>query len=245
MSFQTLTISMAYNRPQIIRSSIDQFYKTTEVPTTHLIVDQCWPLEREEMEHVFKYMSQTYGCKILRPGKNLGLAKGFNWALEQESFPDNGGVIGYDPDSWPVSPGWDLAMCHKFVSHPSVAWFSLWHPHAERELLTEKRGERQEDGTVRVTSAVMNSVCMFRRGWLRACGGLYEANALYGGLEVHMWKRLQDHKQGWLFLPDYREDFWPWPEMIDTRYREWKWATTHGGEPQIEFGRWLQLKGFL
>ena len=39
MSFQTLTISMAYNRPQIIRSSIDQFYKTTEVPTTHLIVD--------------------------------------------------------------------------------------------------------------------------------------------------------------------------------------------------------------
>ena len=246
-AYRTLTISMAYGPPKIIQTSIAQFYRTTQVPTEHLIVDQCWPLDREEMEHVFGYLAREYGCKVVRPGRNLGLAKGFNWALEQVPFPDNGGVIGYDPDSWPVTPGWDRAMCDAFVRYPWASWFSLWHPHAERELLAEGRGQVLENDAslVKAKSAVMNSVCMFRRGWLRACGGLYEAHHYYGGLEVHMWPKLVEHKTQWLFLKNYREEFWPYPEMIDVNYRAWKWATCHLGEKQIEFGEWLKLKGLI
>lgn len=247
MKFRTQTISLCYNPPAVIEASIDQFYATTVVETQHLLVDQCWPLEREAMEAVFQRLSQKYGCEVLRPGKNLGLARGFNWALSERPFPRNGMVIGYDPDSWPVTFAWDHAMCEEFVRRPDTAWFSLWHPHAERELLQERRGtvDPSNPFIVTATSAVMNSVCGFRRGWLEDCGGLYEANNFYGGLESHMWQRLVDHKMKWIFLRDFHEDFWPKPELLDTRYRDYKWLTTHGGEKQVEFPEWLKLKGYL
>lgn len=244
MSYRTLTISLVYNRPEIVEKSIEQFYRTTLVPTTHVLVDQCWPLEREKMEHVFQRLSERHGCQILRPGKNLGLARGFNWALDQVPFPDNGAVIGYDPDSWPVTQGWDLALCQAFDKYSEAAWFSLWHPHAERELLAEKRGhvDESDPSIVWADRAVMNSVCAFHRGWLAKVGGLRELNPRYGGLEVHTWPRLVEAKRRWLFLRDFREEFWPWPEMVDLNYRLWKIATTQGGEVQIDFADWIKKK---
>ena len=242
MKYKVWAISLLYNDPAIIIKSIQQYKKTSDqnmVQTQHVFVWQHWPLGgKGELQ----FLAEELGAIWLDAGENLGLHRGFNYALDNIQIPDNAGVIGYDPDSWPVDYGWDRAMCEFFVSDPKSAWISLWHPHAERELITEGRGLvlKENPKVVQVKSPVMNSVCMFRKGWLRECGGIHEVNPYYGGLEVHTWNRLKDWK--WLFLKDYREDYWPNPEMVNPLYREWKWVTTHGKEKQIEFGEWLKKR---
>lgn len=243
MNPSVLTISMCYNRPEIILRSIQQYYKTKHpsVNTEHVLVDAHWPLERERMLGVFQFLKDSYGCRVIDPGKNLGLCGNFNYALEQVPFPDNGGVIGYDPDSWPIDFGWDMAMCEKFEKHPDVAWISLFHPQAKSELIDQKRGT--EDGDiVWVNGPVMNSVCMFRKGWLRKCGGLLEMQPFYGGLEVHTWRRLREQQAKWIFLKNYREGHWPYPELVDKQYQQWKWVTNHGGEKQTDFAEWIKSR---
>lgn len=236
------SISLCYNDPAVIRESILQYRRTKhpDVETVHVFVDQHWPIDYSEFKSQVMALTEEVGGVYLDPGRNLGLTAGFNWALGQLAIPDNAGVIGYDPDSWPVTPGWDMAMCRALVSDPELAWISLWHPHADRELLEQRRGRDLGDGKVLVKSAVLNSVCMWSRGWLRECQGIYEKLPYYGGLEVFTFPRLGKRK--WVFLKDYREDFWPMPELLNPLYREWKWATTHGGQKQIEFGTWLKQR---
>ncbi len=243
MRHKVWAIHLCYNEPEIIERSIQQYIATSspEIETIHVFVDQHWPLFYASFAKSIRALaSEIPGSIVLDPGKNLGLHEGFNWALSQLPIPDNAGVIGYDPDSWPVTPGWDLAMCRTFVRDSKAAWISLWHPHAQRELIEEGKGLLL-GYEVLVKRPVMNSVCMFRMEWLRKCGGLTEQLPYYGGLEIHQWARLEGWK--WIFLCGFVEDFWPWPDMVNVNYREWKWATTHGREQQIEFGAWLRKKG--
>lgn len=246
--FKVWAVSLCFNKPEVIRQSLRQYRATSspDVETVHVLVDQHWPLDQPKTSQELRSLADELGGLYLRPERNLGLARGFNWAVNQLPIPDNAGIIGYDPDSWPVDPCWDLAMCDAFVRFPEAAWFSLWHPHAERELIADRRAKEIFPGTLyEVTSPVMNSVCMIRKKWFREVGGFHEENPLYGGLEIHMWRRLEQSKAKWIFLRNYREAFWPNPEILDTRYRDWKWATTHGREPQIPFGDWLKKRGLV
>lgn len=241
--YKVWAVSLCYNDFEVIGMSLRQYRATSspQVETVHVLVDQHWPLGGDSRASKLRGLAESMGGLYLDPGANLGLARGFNWAVSQLPIPDNAMIVGYDPDSWPVDFGWDEAMCDLFVARPDVAWFSLWHPHAQRELLEENRGEDLGDGTVRAKSAVMNSVCGWRKKWFREVGGLHEVNEKYGGLESHTFPRLGNWK--WIFLKNFREDYWPKPEILNGDYRTWKWATTHGGEKQIDFGDWLILKG--
>lgn len=228
---------------EIVADSIAQYYRTKskEVETVHVLLDQHWPLEREKTREHLQAIAKQYGCLYIDSGRNRGLHEGFNYALSQLTIPDNAMVIGYDPDSYPVTIGWDMAMCEVFVADPRIQWLSLWHQHATRQLLHEGAGMHLEmihgHRVRQVSRAVMNSVCGFRMGWLRRIGGLYEVLPKYGGLEVHMWPKIDGR---WVFLEDFQEQ----PALYDRMnplYKEWKWRTAHLGEPQIDFGEWLKL----
>lgn len=244
--YKVWAITLCYNEPSVIETSIRQYRATSrdDVETVHVLVDQSWPVgDALGRAARLKALASEVNGVYLDPGRNLGLAKGFNWAAAQFPIPDNAMLIGYDGDSWPVTPGWDGAMADLFVQRLDVAWFTLWHPHADRELLAERRGTDLGDGTVQVNSPCINSVCGWRMGWFRKSGGIQELQPFYGGLEVHTFKKLEGWK--WIFLKNFREDYWPYPEMLNPHYRTWKHVTNHGGEKQIEFGDWLKLKGLV
>jgi hypothetical protein len=137
-------------------------------------------------------------------------------------------------------------MCQVFVADPKVVWLSLWHPHSTRELIQEGRGKPSEIlGGQRVREAavpVMNSVCGFRRGWLRQVGGLHEDSAFYGGLECCMWEKVKKHGR-WVFLEDYKEDL-HFHDRVSPHYRDWKWAHAHQGL-KGSFEDYLRGKGIL
>lgn len=245
MNYKVFTISMCHNDPAIIEESIAQYYATKHpsVQTEHVLVDAHWPIDYPNFRKRIEALAQRFGCRLEDPGKNLGLHGNFNYAWNRMAIPDNAMVIGYDPDSWPVTPGWDLAMCEAFVGGANIGWLSLWHQHAERELFTE--GRRKAEGVVKGVRLVylkfpcLNSVCGFRQSFLRKAGGLFEQNPYYGGLECDLWPQLQSQGLEWVFLRDYQEA--PHFEgRQDPRYRDWKYATTHLKQKQVSFEEWVK-----
>lgn len=231
MSFKVWTITLCFNDPDIIADSLKQYYATKSplVRTRHLLVDQHWPIGKNAARRALEALARDYNAVLLDPGRNLGLHEGFNFALRSEPIPGNAGVIGYDPDSWPLTEGWDLGMCQVFVADPSINWISLWHEHAYRQLIQEGAAhaivETLNSVDVQtIKRPVMNSVCMFRAGWLQQVGGLWEGNSHYGGLEVCMWEKIKPGR--WVFLPGFREDL-RLHARVNPLYREYKWRHAH------------------
>jgi hypothetical protein len=248
MSYTVWTISLCYNDPDIIEESMRRLIETTsrDVNNNIVMVDQHWPIDRENTRDKLIRIADDVGATLLDPGKNLGLHGGFNWALFSQAIPDNAMVIGYDPDSYPDTPGWDKAMCDLFVADEKIVWMSLWHPHATRELITEKKSkpfERISGHRIREVSApVINSVCGFRMGFLRATVGLTEPSKFYGGLECAMWESVKKHGR-WVFLEDYVERLW-FHDRVNPDYRDWKWEHAHRGYP-YDFSHYLSERGKL
>lgn len=249
--FKTWAISLLFNDADIIEKSLTQYLATTDsetVETQHVFVWQHWPLEKKSTEKRCRNLSDALGAIWIDPGRNLGLHDGFNLALQIVPIPMNALVIGYDPDCYPVTPGWDRAMCEVFVSDPSIAWMSLWHQHAQRELVEDKRGLEQTrvaGHRLRVLkSPALNSVCGFRRDWLESVHGLHEGNKYYGGLECTMWEKLQSEKKRWVFLEDFKEE--PrFQEIQNALYREWKWLHAVERTVQVDFETWVNSKSPL
>lgn len=244
--YAVLTISMCHTDWHIIEASLEQYYRTREIAATrHVLVDQHWPIEYSFWRSQLERIARRFGCELVDPGENLGLHRGFNFALDSVAWPDTGGVIGYDPDSYPVTQGWDRLLAEEFVRDSNAVWLSAWHQHARRQVVEEGAGEEIRPGTWRVKRPVMNSICMFRMGWLRRVGGLYEQNALYGGLECDMWPKIAP-SESWLFLEQVveRPEFESWVHPL---YREWKWRTAHTKEVPhtMSFEKWLRARASL
>lgn len=229
----------------IIHDSIEQYYKTKhpDVETVHVLVDQHWPIKYAQQRKDLELIAKKFNCQLLDPGKNLGLHDGFNWAWSQHSIPGNAMVIGYDPDSWPLDRGWDMAMCKLFVAKPSIEWLSLWHTHCDRQLVQEGSGGTpfQLDGVkaMPLLRPAMNSICGFRQEWLCKVGGLWEGNQFYGGLECGMWDKIS--QGSWVFLPEYREDL-RMHDRMRNEYRDYKWYHAHVRSFPGDFESYLREK---
>lgn len=244
--YKVWAIHLCHNDPDIIEESIEQYLKTKSqnmVETVHVFLNQHWPINYQDFEDRIKSLSQRVNGIYLDAGKNLGLHDGFNWAVNQLQIPDNAGVIGYDPDSYPVTQGWDLAMCKVVTDNPRIVWVSLWTPHTKREI--EERNSikwsKKINGVLAVSikGPLLNSVCMINRGWLRSVGGLTEPSKFYGGLECAMFPKIKDME--WVYLPEYEEKTW-FQDRVNPLYRQWKWEHAIKGTAPMSFEDWVKAR---
>lgn len=237
--------SLCYNEPWVIRESLTQYYKTKSPVTevTHVLVNHHWPISSAKFEQEIAEISKEFGCILLDPGKNLGLARGYNWAVSQMKVPDDALVVGYDPDSYPMTPGWDWAALEVMNAVPSIGWVSLMHVHANTELYERRKGDASRFikgiQITPINAACMNSVCGIRGAFFNHHGGFQEVNPLYGGLEVHTYPKVKEAGYEWVFLNNYAESE-HFTGKIHKDYVKWKWDTAHLGQPQIDFGEWLK-----
>jgi GT2 family glycosyltransferase len=224
-------ITLCFNRPDIIRESLEAFYRTKNPSTQikHILVDQHYPLPDKKSVHFQIYrMAQEFGCVYLNPGRNLGLHKGFNWACKEMKMTADDIVIGYDGDSNPISPGWDMALVTA-LSNPDIAWSSLMNPRSKKELLERGYDEITVGGHLKVwitKNAVVNSVCAWRYSFLQASGGLQEPSEYYGHLESTMWQYLIKQKKKWAFTPGWEENDYK-RNQADWQFTHYKWCYAH------------------
>jgi hypothetical protein len=237
------TISLCFNDPQIIRQSIASYYATKDprVETVHLLVDQHWPIGYAKLRTELESIARDYRCILLDPGLNLGLHRGFNWAWGQFNIPDNAGIIGFDPDCIPTTPGWDMKMCELFCAKDDAAWISLMNPRTLSEVKARMDIEVRLGGhfAFRMKHPTVNSICMFRQRWLRECGGILENNPFYGTLEMAMFPKLG--KNFWYIMRDVYESDGN-RDQENHLYREWKWRTCHEHTIPVtkDFATWLR-----
>jgi len=169
------------------------FYSTisNELDLTHVFVDQHYPVNKDINRHLLYSICAKYNISILNPKRNLGLHDGFNWAMSHLPIKPNDAIIGFDPDSSPVTPGWDKALVTA-LSDWRLTWASLMSPRiAARLPEIGFINHRVLDVKVWILlNAVANSICAWNAQFLTDIGGISELMRYYGHLEASMFPKL-------------------------------------------------------
>lgn len=229
-------ITLAFCNPGILLRSIEAFYRSRNpsLPIEkHFIVDQHYPLHRAGMDSVLERLCEAFPVTVIDPGRNLGLHHGFNWAMRHiETSDPDAVVIGYDPDSLPVTPGWDEALVRAIRSRrtdgETVVWSSLANPRTISDIHARGFDRAKADGGLDLwltRTSITNSVCAWRMSWLRRVGGLKEPRAYYGHLEAAMFDQMLPHER-WAVLPGWGESD-ELRRFHDREYTAYKWHHSH------------------
>lgn len=237
------TITLGFVPARIWERSLDA-YLSLRNPTIvydHYFVDQHYPLGGTENRRELWRICCERGVNVLDPGRNLGLHGGFNWALARLPCGPEDIIIGYDPDSNPISPGFDGALIHALQLDPRLAWTSLMSGRAEPEL--RERGythRRVGHLDLWIThKPVVNSIVAWKYSFLKAVGGLSEPNQWYGGLEADMFSRMKSLGLEWGFLTGWHEND-DLRNLQDKEYLWWKWKFAHLREWTGDFKSYVE-----
>lgn len=234
---KVFAITLCFCNPEILLASVRAFHATRnqDLPLEfHVLVDQHYPLHREEMRRALRQLQEEIPLiRVMDPGVNLGLHHGFNWAMARLPLTEQDIVIGYDGDSLPITPGWDMALVRAIEAprpwNQKVVWATLGNPRTIHDI--NERGYDQDiaDGYIELwltRTAICNSVCAWRYGWLRRVGFLHEPMAFYGHLEAEMWGRLKKDAEAWAVLPGWTESD-ELRKLHDREYTAYKWFHSH------------------
>lgn len=223
-------VTLGFVPARIWRRSLDAYHsmRKPDLVYDHYFIDQHYPINEHENRRELWDICCERGVNVLDPGRNLGLHGGFNWALERIPYRDEDIICGYDPDSNPISPGFDGALIHALQFDQRLAWASLFNSRCGPEL--QQRGyDRRMIGHVEswiTRKPVVNSICGWRGSFLRKTGGLHEPSQFYGGLEGDMFWRMKQMGLDWAFLPGWHEDD-SLRNFQDESYKWWKWRHVH------------------
>lgn len=229
-------ITLAFANAELLERSINAFYATRNpaMPLTgHYVVHQHYPLRPESIGYALDRMRLEHGVHVIDPERNLGLHEGFNWAMRQIKPKDDDIIIGYDGDSLPLSKGWDMALVRaidgsRSDGHGSVVWATLGNPRTLSDVYSRGYDTATADGYLRLfltRTAITNSICAWRYGWLRRVGFLQEPRAYYGHLEAAMFNKLGKGER-WAVLPDWIESD-ELRGLHDREYVIYKWRHSH------------------
>lgn len=242
----TYVITMCFNRPDIIMESLAQCRATIgDIDYRHILIDNYYPLPNKADNH--RTLCKLHGTakyEVLDAGRNLGLHGGFNWACAQLPLKDDDIVIGYDPDSYPVTNGWGMALITAIKFGGNVAWASLMNPISRRELTERGFTPRKINQLVvwETHKPCVNSICAWPWEFLRRAGGLKEPNAFYGGLECALWADVNHQNKKWVYIDGYWEES-RYMEKQDAHYRDYKWHHAHTGKWPGDFDSYLISQG--
>lgn len=109
------TGTLCYNNPKVVEESIDRYYELCyDKPDAHYILNDCYPLHKEELKETLKRLSDKYGCIILESDKNLGIKEGSLFIMDtinkDRSFNEDDIGIMYDSNCYPLTKNFDKAL---------------------------------------------------------------------------------------------------------------------------------------
>ena len=244
--------TMVYCNSAVFRAGMQSFQqtvKTLPVESKHVFLDQRYPLNAPDMgSWVWEQQAPPCSTVYMASECNLGLHGGLNKLLEYstEDLEDEDIIIAYDADEGPLQEGWLDAMLRVFAADSTCGWLSLTASAIDEQLDAMRTPTTVVGGEkVRIpVDCLMNVVCGWRVGALRASGGVFtEPYAYYGGLEIDMQPKFRKagYWVGWLV--DYKTQ--PHHVLSDETYRQYKLAHVGFEQPTFSgsFEEWLALYG--
>lgn len=253
---RAFVISLGHCNPSVWAISAARFYETAGLTPVdggkrwllnangsahefeHIWLDQHYPLGDRKDAHA---VCERYGIRVLDAGRNLGLHGGFNHVLKEVGARAGDMLVGFDPDSYPDTPGWLQAMVEVMQNGEKVAWISLMNRISRGEM--QQRGFRPEAIGRHVVwetlAPVVNSICAWSGDFLLKTEGLHEPLEFYGFLECAMWPRLKAQGKQWVFI----DGVWEGSELVgagDEEYRQWKAVYAHEKRTSLSFAEWLK-----
>lgn len=227
---------LAYNEPELCREAIALFERYGGYPpSSKTIIDQHWPLSSAATRaERLMAIAQEFGWDYADPGKNLGVAGGYNWLIDHKK-PDDGDIIfSIDPDERPQTVGYADAMMRVFEADHSAVTVQVNHgipeytalPHQVLEI-----GGVKVNHYDRVTAWSMGA---FSVGWLKRLGGMSQPHKVYGHVETQMYNKFYPLGGRAFILPDYKSVHLEGNAI----YRQWKDAAARF-QTQLDFAGWL------
>lgn len=239
----TYLITPCFARWQLVEDFLKYLYETPPKNVVHLLTDNHYPIQKEANHENLRRLAETYGCRYIDSGGDLGLHKSVNNALEVVGFTPVDTLIGCDADDRP-SPGFTDAITEVMHSDPKVAVCALNFWVIDQRFQEGKLTESEVAGHKIWThpGVEMWSVAGFNGKFLSAIGGFHQYNAYYGLLESYLHSKWSPMGMKLVYLKDHRADCLKLDrdnrDFFDPEYREWKDAHVSGYKGS--FGEWLK-----
>lgn len=216
------TVSLGFCPARILEQSLDHLQETRDKSLYNQLVvtDNHYPMNREQNRKELMRIALKHGALFFDSGGDIGAAQSFNQVTNTLPLLDHDYVLGYDPDSWALNPGFDREMSEVLDHYPDLAYVSLTNPDVtfkNPEIVWEHRPRV----SVITNRPEMMNVTMFRWSWLKKIGGLEQVCKYYGFMEGKLWRGLSDTSMHSGYLPDYQEDI-RLTALHDPEYIEWK-----------------------
>lgn len=212
---ETLVLTISHAPLHIFNSGMEAFSRTADfAPRSHFVIDNAYP-------------GVVIPNANLRFKENVGLKRAFNYALDKfvRYYPDDSILVGYDPDSFPLTKGWLQALYLGMLEHPKLSVLSLSHVKMRgRNFVPHEWNNSEPRIGFRGQPDYMN-ITAWRLGFLRRIGGLPMKGDLYGPVEHPTYEATR--KLG-VTPPAYLLDFYEGncPLPPDPEYKEWKELTS-------------------
>ena len=217
-------LTVAYANQKVLALSYDQLNRTMVTkPLPVLMWDNCYPMNWVGFADD---ISDKFGFKYLTDGENIGLYAAWNQLLS--IIPEDcDKVILYDGDNFPTEPDWHLALL-KVLDSPDVVHATLMNQTIYNEFKQRPSDLEIIEGVECLVTkqAMTNTVCAFKKSFLRECGGVLGGKKYYGGNEIVMWPYYKGRK--WVFLTKFWEDKGRMMALHDWQYQQYKSLYAHG-----------------
>lgn len=216
---------------RIIHQGLSNIHATwSNAPKTFWLIDAHYPINRSKNVAEIHRLAQHFGLIVLDPGRDLGLHGNLNFWMDQVK-PEAGDVmIGVDPDSNPITPGWDQALLETLSQNKEFGAVSLFNPKSEKEFGRPPwvSGRGCSHRALIAPQPMTCTVTAFDLDLIRAMGGFRQPKHYWGGFEKDLWARMALFRRRWGFLKDFK-DLHDLNEVADPEYTEWKFAHFYMG----------------
>lgn len=226
------TITLAHCRPAVLEAGLERYYRTTQAmrsngyDVTHVIVDHLYPIDHWSTRRRILELAGNYGCHVIAPFKNMGGHGGFNWAMQQLPIAPEDSIIGIDPDSNPLTAGWDVAALQALEQDPTLGAVSLMHSAIALRPWNYERQPATGIYLATLAGPEMFNVTVWKSAFLRDTGGLLALLPLYGHVEVAMQRAAASRGWRMAYLRDFQEGMND--VAHDPEYNAWKAAAVAG-----------------
>ncbi len=233
-------VTLCYGNSEILRRSFENYYAHASGEMEHLVVDNHYPLNYEEVRATIHELKETYDFRLLDYGWNLeGFGMSYERLIEFLQWDDDDAFITFEYDSFVLDWGFDVALrdfFNRFRDEFYGYFLRSYRPFAESRMRRKDFGNYFE--------FPVNDI--FNRGYQTLCLGVRafkKLRRMQAADYVRFLNKQDTHNDPiGLVCADYREDWFRLKEYLDPEYLYYKnFFITE----QLRDSKWISFADYL